>query len=57
MSDNGFTTDCIVTFKEVLKAIDKLNSGKGDVSDSLKRVILETLVPSFQFTFLYFCQE
>ena len=34
--DNGFTNDCIVTFKEVSRAIDKLNSGKGDGIGSLK---------------------
>ena len=34
--DHGFTNDCIVTFKEVLRAIDKLNSGKGDGISSLK---------------------
>ena len=33
--DHGFT-DCIVTFKEVSRAIDKLISGKGDGIGSLK---------------------
>ena len=36
MLDNGFTNNCIVSFKEVSRAIDKLNSGKGDCIGSLK---------------------
>ena len=36
MLDNGFTNDCIVTFKEVSRATDKSNSGKGDGIGSLK---------------------
>ena len=34
--DNDFTNNCIVTFKEVSRAIDKLNSGKDDGIGSLK---------------------
>ena len=34
--DNGFTNDCIVHFKEVSRAISKINSGKGDGIGSLK---------------------
>ena len=34
--DHGFTNDCIVTFNEISRAIDKLNSGKGDGIGSLK---------------------
>ena len=33
---NGFTNDCIVTFAEASRAIDKLNSDKGDGIGSLK---------------------
>ena len=36
MLDHGFTNECIVTFKEVSKAIDKLNFGNGDGTGSLK---------------------
>ena len=36
MLDQGFTNECIVTFKVVSRAIDKLNSGKGDEMGSLK---------------------
>ena len=32
--DHGFTNECIVTFKEVQRAIDKLNFGKGDGTGS-----------------------
>ena len=34
--DHGFTNDCIVTFKEISRVIDKLNSGTGDGISSLK---------------------
>ena len=34
--DHGFTNESIVTFKEVQRAIDKLNSGKGNAIGSLK---------------------
>ena len=36
MLDHGFTNECILTFKEVSGAIDKLNFGKGDGTGSLK---------------------
>ena len=36
MLDHGFTNECIVTFKEVSRAIDKLNYGKDDGIGSLK---------------------
>ena len=34
--DHGFTNKCIIIFKEVSMAIDKLNSGKGDGIGSWK---------------------
>ena len=54
--DHGFTNDCIVTFKEVSRAIDKLISGKGDGMDSLKTDHSKIVIGSCQFMFLYFCR-
>ena len=34
--DHDFTNECIITFIEVSRAIDKLNCGKGDDTGSLK---------------------
>ena len=34
--DHGFINDCIVTFKEISRTIDTLNSGKDDGICSLK---------------------